>query len=400
MKNIIMLFLNLMFIANPGDLLGQTGYLFVPSYMEAEKRITGIRNMAIADLLDENYTNLTGHLNKQVVVQLTDNYNDTLKVFTISEKLLFWYWTGNFSSITKRYASIVHDNTTNAPNDSLYHIVARYSFENAGEMGKRIERIPANAKEKEFLKLYYAYLTANTSLQNISKEKIIEEAENYVNNFPDAAYSEFIRSQLLLAYKQSNFGIGFSLTGGYVISTGDVNTYFGNNIPVGGEFNFKFQRLRLDLNFTGSLASQINSTFEYDGIWEKDTRYTQATGTGSLGIEIVRNTGFSVYPLAGITTTTISSYVRDEIQGEINAKLSHFPGYLAGLTFEKRFVHQRSYSDYRERFIADNSSNFWCVRLSTGVMLPGLQQRNSMFSGEFFYVKLSVGILSLPAVSE
>ncbi len=378
---------------------GQTTYEHVSSYSQAEKRITGVRNLAVSNLIDSQMEKLESQLSTIIIIQLSDNYKDTISVFSNSEKLLFWYWLGKTGLILQNYRFSEGLNQVYMPDDSLYHFVANYSLENRNEVYNVLQSKKLPELKEDFLQLLFNYLIANTSISKITKEEIITDAEKYVSTYPEAPYNEFIKTNMLLSYKPSGFGLGFSLTGGYKVSTRGLNEYFGNFIPVGGEFNFRFSRMRLDLSFTGSIGSKLNTSFDYNGAWGKNNRYTQATGNGSAGVEVINNSTFVFYPFAGITTTTISSYVRDEVQGEVNVKLSSFPGYHVGLTFEKRFPHRKNFSDYRERFIADYSSNYWCIRLKTGVLLPGLKKEDEMFSGEMVFVKLSVGILSLPAVT-
>lgn len=380
-------------------LTGQTVYEQVSSYSQAEKRITGIRNLAVSNLLDSEMEKLESQLSTNIIIQLSDNYKDTISVFSHSEKLLFWYWLGKTDLILQNYQFSPGMNQVYMPDDSLYHFVANYSLDNRNGVYNVLQSKKLPELKEDFLRLFFNYLIANTSITKITKEDIITDAEKYISTYPDATYNNYIKTNMLLSFKPSGFGIGFSLTGGYAASTRGLNENFGNFIPVGGEFNFRFSRIRLDLSFTGSIGSKLNASFKYNGEWEKSNRYTEAIGNGSAGVEIINKNTFVFYPFAGITTTTISSYARDEIQGEVNVKLSNFPGYHVGLSFEKRFTHQRNFSDYRERFIADYSSNYWCIRLKTGILFPGLQNEDEMFSGEMVFVKLSVGILSLPAVA-
>ena len=396
------IFLILLFIFSCGafqTITGQTIYEQVSSYSQAEKRITGIRNLVVTDLLDSDQEKMESHLATKIIIQLSDNYDDTISVFSNSEKLLFWYWLGKTDLILKNYQFSPGRKQVYKPDDSLYHFTANYSLENKDIVYNIIKSKKLPKMKEDFLQLLFNYLIANTSITTITKNDIITDAEKYISTYPEATYNEYIQTNMLLSFKPSGFGIGFSLMGGYAFSTSGLNDYFGNFIPVGGEFNFRFSRMRLDLNFTGSIGSTLNTSFSHNGNWEKNTRYTQATGNGSAGVEVINKNTFAFYPFAGITTTTISSYARDEIQGEVNVKLSNFPGYHVGVAFEKRFTHRKNFSDYRERFIADNSSNYWCIRLKTGVLFPGLQNEDKMFSGEMVFVKLSVGILSLPAIA-
>lgn len=390
--SVLALFINI-------SLIAQSDYEYVSSYDEADKRMLGIRNATGTYLFDENFQSVCSNLKKKILINHGDRFTDTVDIFATSEELLLSYWCNNYTFILNNYPFFESTANYNFNGDSLYHQISMFSLKNLEQGLKNIDNFNQNNIEAAFLKLFLKYLVANTSLNDISKDEVQNEAKAFTSKYENSKFTGFIQNNMLLTYQRSGFGVGFCLTAGFMATTSYLNDYFGNNIPVGGEFNFAYKRFRLDVNFTGSLGSSIKESFNNNGAWDVNSRYTQATGSGNIGFELASNDKHALYPFAGLTTTAISSYVRTEAGGEENVKITSFPGYQFGVAYEKRFLHKKSFSNYKERFIASNSDTYWCLKLKSGILLPGFTDENSKLSGEMIFIKLAVGILTNPAIA-
>lgn len=391
-------FLGLLIIICVGNVMAQSGFRVTSSYSDAENEIREFRQAIISDI-ENNYLNgLSEYADNKIIVQLTDNYNDTIPFFSKREKFLMWYMSGLYKPMLSNYEKVIQNDDHFIPEDSLFTILARYGLRHREHVFSDIDQNGLKNKQMDFLKLYYNYLIANSPLTVIHKEEVINQGEQFISTYPESKWHPFINDHMLLRYKKSNIGIGFSLTGGYMMNRGSLKDYFGNSMPVGGGFNFSYSRFRLDLSFTGSFISKIQSGFEYNGTWDEGTRYTQATGAGNIGFELIHKEKYTLYPYGGFTTTTISSFIRNQNGEEINAKLGHFPGYDVGIAFEKRFIHNRNVLDYEDRFIMENSRTYWNLKVKAGILFPGFENEDQQFAGEMFYLKLTFGILTVPAL--
>lgn len=127
--------------------------------------------------------------------------------------------------------------------------------------------------------------------------------------------TQFPRERMPI-YRESKFGLGATIGGGYGILTNSLDDYFSNNINLDYGFDVAYGKPVLYLRATLGL-NHVNAEYTNAGkIWEKDLKTTLAVLEATLGYPVSDNSKFRISPFLGIAGFEFSARSSDEAYGD------------------------------------------------------------------------------------
>ncbi len=374
--------------------------------------VSSIRNDLVQAIGAKDQKQITLLLSQKMVVEYSKIAHDSVQSFYNKEKVIAWYYTGNYNDIIKKLMipneskdfigeKKVTEQSIALPQDNLFKNLTQRAAYDSVFLLTKIESSDENVESKDFLKIFLRFLILNNSSTNGQVNTLMDEAENFMDKYPDSKFNTYIEENIHMEYETSKFGLGGGVFLGYNIMQGKIGDYFQPYMLAGGHIDISYRRFMLMLNVDGGFGSKVKQSFIYDSLqWKKGLKISSVNTELKVAYSLIDNHKFRIIPYFGVSATGISSVIEDDSSQIHHPDLNHFPAFNAGVSFDLKMKYYHSTDTYKERFISQLDKTYRYLRVSVGYMQPGFEHTDNRFPGNIFYIKLGLGMFSNPAVME
>jgi hypothetical protein len=348
--------------------------------------------------VQKNDKNLVSTLNTQILYL----GQDTLHVFFPAERAISLFITGNFSILLNDIsAGIDYHYNTRSDNYKRheFHLLTPGEYHEVDDLLAILNRNVENINlmmnrsvlsddELSFLDLYLKSILAYNDLRKFDTGKMKSDCHDFINNYPNSPYNEYVDKVLFIRLKTQNFGVGAGVFTGYNNLGGEISDYFRNFISVGVTLEGGYKRMLVKAEFAPSFSQDLRQTFNYKGnTWSADSTPFIINGNVNLGYVLYDTPKYRFTPYIG------AGYNGARLADGINMQFQ--TGLNCGVEVDWKFAEDKRYGSYQEAFHSASNNTNWHLRLRLGY--SKFQNRDSRFSGYLLYTKIVIGFFSNPS---
>lgn len=340
---------------------------------------------------------------KEIKEYLVEELDDKdYQALYIPEYWFILYWTQEYDELLRNVR--LHNNTPNSfqqrnrlspMRDLLYTELREKSANSSLLLEMFIEKSELDTADKQFASMFLKYLImGEEGDQNITQENLNIYANDFLKQYPQSDYGDFVKKYIHNKQTQRNWAAGFDISGGYTALTENLGKSFnsGGNLSLGGDIYYK----RVNLNF------QITSTFsknrtektlpEYDDlVWKDRAKISASSVDFALGYALIDNRYLNIAPFAGIGGT-IFAPLQKEIDDNSDMKKFQMSKttFLTGVSLD--FKIWNSTNPYNDLWSTPMAAVAY-IRLRYTYRMPQFEKKYSLdFAGDIHTVTLGVGI--------
>ena len=242
--------------------------------------------------------------------------------------------------------------------------------------------------EQSFVQLYLKSILAYNDLRKFDTEQMKSDCQEFLTEFPESPYREYVESVLYIRRKTRNFGVGAGVFSGYNNMGGGISDYFRNYISVGVSLEGGYKRLLVKAEFAPSFSQELRQTFNYKGnIWSADSTPFIINGNANLGYVVYDSPKYRFTPYAGLGYN--AARLADGINMQFRTSLN------CGIEMDWKFAEDNRYNTYEEAFHSASNITNWHLRLRLGY--SKFQNSDTRFGGYLLYTKVEIGFFSNPS---
>lgn len=155
------------------------------------------------------------------------------------EYWLLSYWIKDYNAILMTInapdSGMLNSKVKRIPpqNDYLTTKVIEKTRENEGSLTEDINKSLMNEEEKDFLLINLKFLSENIGFVHPRQNELNVTADNFLNKYPGGKYAGFVRRFIRVKYEPTSSGVGYSISGGAILFSGNAKNYFNSPTFVG-----------------------------------------------------------------------------------------------------------------------------------------------------------------------
>ena len=387
-------FLIIMFLLTPCYLSGQRDSIqkAIMNYGDSKSvLISKGRSLLLDKFLEEDFIKI-----KEIKDYLISEVaNNDYAVFYPLEYWLILYWTREYNELievikeTDSLELASFQKKIKPLNDLLFTKVRDKSRESKAFLIGSVSNSELKPVDKEFLKMNLNFLLSGEDYTLIDQDYLNNQADDFLNDFPDSDYEEFTRKYIRFKYRASNWGMGMDFFTGYGIYTGSLSDAFRNHVPIGIAFDISYKRLTLYLrDYISFNKSKLDISYP-EVIWPEGSRAQVFLPEASLGYVVADSKKLKLTPFAGISAADISPSTADEEDdpGLEDVGLEYTTTWTVGLNLDLKM------SAFRSPLASTGGTeqNYWFIRFRYAFNLPQFTGKYPGFDGNIHYLVIGVG---------
>ena len=179
-------------------------------------------------------------------------------------------------------------------------------------------------EHKAFLRLLLKDISSGTYnvLPVTDKEIINEEANNFLESYPDSRYARYVGTYIREEYRAGKWGLAVGTGGGYGIFTEKLAARYTNPGSFYIDLDVEYARLEVLLRlYFGMNRTKTDMTYS-GGVWQKGEPTRPFRFEFDLGYKIYDGNLFKIIPFVGISPTTIEVTQKAKDKDEALRELS------------------------------------------------------------------------------
>jgi hypothetical protein len=267
--------------------------------------------------------------------------------------------------------------------DDLLRVLKNKTLAKRIELNGELINSALAPEDKEFLSLLLDYCVHSDTSTDITQEKLNQRADEYLKISTKPAMAEFVRKYIRYKIVASDWGFGFEFFSGYGVFSGQLQSHYKDNVPVGVAFDVIYKKFTLYLrdyigfsftkhDFTGSSA-----------VWPKGSQVRVFLPEATLGYTIDNNKNYSLTPFAGISSCDIGPIENDTkttpaLKGY---DLKFTTTYTFGINAD---IKLKKYSGYP-------NTGYLFIRVRYAYNMPQLSKYYPGTDGSFQYLTIGIG---------
>ena len=235
--------------------------------------------------------------------------NNDYVVFYPAEYILITYFTQDYDEILEsitRYSSFVDEASERRikpQDDLLLDKILSKSRQSRVFLYRSIDSADLNDSDKEFLIINLESILSVNSDQFQPWLNIL--ADNYLENYPDSRYNDYIRKYVRYEITPSNYGIGVEFLSGLGCFTNDLENIYKNNLNLGVAFDFYYRKFAVYLRTNSGICRTKRDITYSNGVWAKNSPVQISLFDAHIGFPIAENNYLKLSPVIGIGAAEI-----------------------------------------------------------------------------------------------
>lgn len=382
---------------------------FVTTAINAQRLINAESDVVLHETIDslrKDFKNKLERKDKNLLNTLHTQIfylgHDTLEVFFPSERVAGLFLTGNFRILLSDVSEGLDYHYSSRPDNykrKRINLLSPGEYQEETDMPALLSRNLENINlqleqamladdELSFLKIYLKSIIAYTDLRKFNTEQMKDDCQEFINEFPNSEYRDYLDKVLFIRRKTQNFGMGAGVFAGYNNLGGNISEYFRNYLSVGVSVEGGYKRILLKTEFAPSFSRELRQTFNYKGnIWSADSTPFIINGNINLGYVTYDSPKYRFTPFVG------AGYNGARVADGVNMQFR--TSFNCGVELDWKFAEDNRYNTYEETFHSAASITNWHLRLRLGY--SKFQNSDPRFGGYLLYTKVEIGFFSNPS---
>ncbi len=331
---------------------------------------------------------------KEVKDYLIGLKNEDYAVFHPFEYWMILYWTQDFPELLEDIRAFDSTSITafqqklKPSKDMLSDKLLEQTVYSFDQIVRFIKSTELSDQHRDILLLHSRLMVAKEHNPFINQDTLNYYADQFLDDYPESPYENFVRHFIRYKYYPSDWGFGFEFLSGFGLFTGRLNDHFRDNIPIGVAFDVEYRDLCLYLrDYIGFSKTKTDLSFN-DVEWKNMSSARVFLPEASLGYVILENDKLKIAPFAGIAGTDIGPTDKDvDKKPELDdAGLDFTTTWVLGLNVDIKLGQPQSVNHYNY-----STSNYGFIRLRYAYTNPRFNRKYSGISGNMHYITIGFG---------
>lgn len=315
-----------------------------------------------------------------------------------AERILLYYWTEDYDKIID-FSAYIHSEDQSReraavypPKDMLYTSLQSASHESFDQLVGGAEKYHFSDDANDYLHLLLESLLYDSSERYVSMNKINEDADRFIENYPDSPLLEIVKEHISYKLTRSDFMFGMYLGGGYSLCSGAYTHTFRPRGALAFSVDLYWRRYALFLSGDVGFGKLRQDVLVGGGDrWEKGSSGEFSVLGLSLGYSVLETKNFRLTPFSGAAFSSINPTQKEDMPSyledfDIGTSCSGMVG------FNVRYLFFNTLWNRRHRNTFGMSEGAMGVNARVAYVPSALRSEGHTYGGNIVFLTIGISI--------